>query len=202
MRDQDRGSLGAHTNLTDTERTLNILWHEGVRPDHVILGTSFHGQGYTAMESTCLEAGCPYASGSDPHSCSREVGVMSFAEIDETARRTGGQAVLHEDAAVQVLSFDDDQWVAYEDEKTIKMKAEYAQTRCLGGLMAWVSRDTPARLFSTALSQAIGPAFKSHVNPKQDVRSIHARLNRNGEDTVLRHPQCMWTNCGGGLCIF
>ena len=29
-------------------------------------------------------------------------------------------------------------FVATIDEKTIKMKAEYAQTRCLGGLMAWV----------------------------------------------------------------
>jgi hypothetical protein len=186
--------LNGHTNLTDTENTLQLLWDEGVKPNHVILGTLFNGVGFTAMESTCLEPGCLHASGSDPQSCSQEVGVMSTMEIEDVIRRTGKTPVLHVDAAVQVLAFDDDQWVAYDDEETLKIKAEYAQSRCLGGVMAWVSQDSPEGHLTAALSQAIG---KPNVtNTEQGDRKIEARLSRNGADTVLRHKQCMWSNCG------
>jgi GH18 family chitinase len=148
--------LNAHTNLTDTENTLQLLWNEGVKPNHVILGTSFSGVGFTAMESTCLEPGCLYASASDPHSCSQEIGVISKMEIEDVIRRTKQKPVLHVDAAVQVLAFDDDQWVAYDDEETLKIKAEYAQSRCLGGVMTWVSQDSREGLLTAALAQAIG----------------------------------------------
>lgn len=152
------------------------------------------------MESTCLEPGCLYASGSDPQSCSREIGVMSKMEIEHIVKRTGKKPVLYEDAAVQVLAFDNDQWVAYDDEKTLKIKAEYAQTRCLGGVMAWVSQDSQGGEFSAALAQAIRK--RNATETEQNTRKIEARLSRNGQDTVLRHKQCMWTNCGDGTFNF
>jgi chitinase len=124
---------------------------------------------------------------------------MSQDEIQDAFDRTGSRPVFHEDAAVQILVFNDDQWVAYDDEKTLRIKAEYAQTRCLGGVMAWVSQDSPEGRFSAALDQAIGMAFKPSTGSEQDNRTIEARLSRDGQDTVLRHPQCMWTNCGDGM---
>jgi chitinase len=148
------------------------------------------------MESTCLEPGCLYASGSDPQSCSQEIGVISQTEIEDIIRRTKKKPVLHVDAAVQVLAFDDDQWVAYDDEETLKIKAEYAQSRCLGGVMTWVSQDSREGRLTAALAQAIGKP--NSTNTEQDTRRIEARLNRNGPDTVLRHKQCMWSNCGDG----
>lgn len=148
------------------------------------------------MDSSCLEPGCPYASGSDHQSCSQEIGVMSKMEIEGVIKRTGNQPVLHVDAAVKVLAFDNDQWVAYDDEETLKIKAEYAQSRCLGGVMAWVSQDSREALLTTALAKAIGKP--KATDTKQDSRKLEARLNRNGPDTVLRHKQCMWSNCGDG----
>lgn len=193
-------TLNAHTNLTDTENALQLLWDEGVKPSHIILGTSFNGVGFTAMDAACLEPGCSYASGSDPQPCSREIGVISKMEIEKAIKQTDKQPVLHEDAAVQVLAFDDDQWIAYDDEVTLKMKAEYAQTRCLGGVMAWVSQDSQAGDFSAALSKTIGNSNASE--PEQGAKKIEARLSMNGQETVLRHPQCMWTNCGDGTSQF
>lgn len=128
---------------------------------------------------------------------------MSKMEIEQIMNRTGKSPVLHEDAAVQVLAFDDDQWVAFDNEETLKMKSEYAQTRCLGGVMAWVSQDSREGHFSTALSQAI--AKPNDTTPEQSSKSLEVRLSRNGQDTVLRHKQCMWTNCGDrefDLCDF
>lgn len=107
------------------------------------------------MDDTCLEPGCPYASESEPHSCSQEIGVMSKMEIEDAMKRTGKKPMLHVDAAVQILVFDDDQWVAYDNEETLKIKAEYAQSRCLGGVMAWASQDSQGNDFTAALTKPI-----------------------------------------------
>lgn len=124
------------------------------------------------MDSTCLEPGCPYASGPDPHSCSQEIGFMSKMEIDNVIKRTGNKPVLHRDAAVQVLAFDNDQWVAYDDEETLQIQAEYAQTRCLGGVMAWVSQDSQRGDLSTASTEAIGKGIATEI--KQPSRKTEA----------------------------
>ena len=45
----------------------------------------------------------------------------------------GTTSVLDKDAAVNVVTWDTDQWVSYDDETTIKMKKDYANGKCLGG---------------------------------------------------------------------
>ncbi|GKZ61709.1 hypothetical protein AnigIFM49718_008435 [Aspergillus niger] len=44
----------------------------------------------------------------------------------------GTTSVLDKDAAVNVVTWDTDQWVSYDDETTIKMKKYYANGKCLG----------------------------------------------------------------------
>lgn len=46
---------------------------------------------------------------------------------------------LDKDAAVQIVTWDNDQWVSYDDAETFKLKLEYANNLCLGGTMIWVS---------------------------------------------------------------
>ncbi|GKZ71780.1 hypothetical protein AnigIFM50267_007822 [Aspergillus niger] len=48
----------------------------------------------------------------------------------------GTTSVLDKDAAVNVVTWDTDQWVSYDDETTIKMKKDYANGKCLGGTNA------------------------------------------------------------------
>ncbi|GLA19256.1 hypothetical protein AnigIFM62618_006925 [Aspergillus niger] len=48
----------------------------------------------------------------------------------------GTTSVLDKDAAVNVVTWDTDQWVSYDDETTIKMKKYYANGKCLGGTNA------------------------------------------------------------------
>lgn len=36
-------------------------------------------------------------------------------------------------AAVEIFTFDDDQWVSYDDAKSFKAKMDYANPHCIGG---------------------------------------------------------------------
>lgn len=53
----------------------------------------------------------------------------------------GAEVTLDEDAAVQIVTWDNDQWVSYDDAKTFKMKLDYANQLGLGGSMIWVGNN-------------------------------------------------------------
>ncbi|KAG8417010.1 hypothetical protein J3459_013063 [Metarhizium acridum] len=64
------------------------------------------------------------------------------------------QSTHYKDAAVKVLIFDDNQWVAFDDEETLGQKAQFASSKCLGGVMVWAvsQRHAEGNVF-----QGIGP---------------------------------------------
>lgn len=51
----------------------------------------------------------------------------------------GADVTLDKDAAVKIVTWDNNQWVSYDDDETFKMKLDYANNLCLGGSMIWVS---------------------------------------------------------------
>ena len=65
-------------------------------------------------------------------------GVLSAAWRRSTRlSRTGVNRLSYEKDAVQVVTWDKDQWVSWDDEKTPKLKLDHATQPCLGGIMVW-----------------------------------------------------------------
>ena len=82
--------------------------------------------------SSCLSAGCPFSSGGKPGPCTATSGILSGIEIREVVA-AGATVTFDQVAAVKIVTWDDDQWVSYDDAETMKLKVEYANSRCLGG---------------------------------------------------------------------
>jgi hypothetical protein len=180
--------LNAHTNLTEIKEAMNLLWRNDINPDKVVLGLGFYGRAFTATSPGCLAPGCTYVSGAPRQPCSNEISVMIQSEIVDVMERTGAKPILNEKAAVKILTFDTNQWVAYDDEDTFKMKADFAREQCLSGIMVWaVSQDVGDATYSKAIGNAAGRAFTSLSKEAYDDGLI---------ETVTKHPQCKWTNCG------
>ncbi|PKX93568.1 uncharacterized protein P174DRAFT_420166 [Aspergillus novofumigatus IBT 16806] len=78
---------------------------------------------------------------------------------------------LYKDAAVKVIHWEN-QWVAYDDEETLEIKAQFALGQDLGGLMTCPmgASRTPS---ISALSNS-----SEHIQVKKTI------------------DQCKWTNCG------
>lgn len=68
--------LNAHTNLTEIDLALDLLWRNDINPAHVVLGLAFYGRSFSATSSSCLEPGCTFESGGEKGRCSREVGIL------------------------------------------------------------------------------------------------------------------------------
>lgn len=177
--------LNSHTNLTEITDMLDLLWRNGIKSDKVTLGTAFYGRSFTATNPACTAPGCAYSSGGTKQTCSHEVGVVLNSEIVDIQRRTGAQGVLNAAAAVKQLVYDGNQWVTYDDEDTLRIRANFARSLCLGGLMVWaVSHDTADGTFNKALARVANRRYEA-VRAESDGTEV----------TEKNHNQCRWTNC-------
>ncbi|KAM0322465.1 hypothetical protein ACHAQA_009534 [Verticillium albo-atrum] len=104
----------AHTNLTEINLGLELLWRNNVNPERVNLGLGFYGRSFTMESPDCTS------------------GVLSAAEINELIQN-GAKQTFYEKEAVQVVTWDSDQWVSWDNPQTLKMKMDFANRRCLGG---------------------------------------------------------------------
>ncbi|KAH6696866.1 putative class V chitinase [Plectosphaerella plurivora] len=178
--------LNAHTNLTELKDSMDLYWRNGISSDKIVFGTGFYGRAFTVADPSCITPGCRYISGAPRQPCSREVSVMLNNEIMDVIRETGSKPVLHEKEAVKTLTWGNN-WVAYDDEETLAMRADFARSQCLGGIMVWaVSHDTRDGRFSRAI-----------MNAAKRVPALGSSTDGYDEHTVV-HDQCRWTNCGEG----
>ncbi len=122
----------AHTNLTEIQLGLELLWRNNINPGRVVMGLGFYGRSFTMKSSSCMQAGCEFTDGARGGTCTGTPGVLSAAEIN--AIIAGGATVTTDQAAaVKIVTWDSNQWVSYDDAQTLKLKLDYANLRCLGG---------------------------------------------------------------------
>jgi chitinase len=55
--------VGAHTNLTEIDLALQLLWRNNIDPPKVALGLGFYGRSYTLANPLCTAPGCPFSEG-------------------------------------------------------------------------------------------------------------------------------------------
>jgi hypothetical protein len=188
--------LNAHTNLTEIKGAMDLLWRNGISADKVTLGMAFYGRAFTASSPGCLTPGCTFESGATAQACSGDVGVILNSEIDHLISSRGLKPTLDTEAAVKFLTWDSNQWVAYDNGDTFALKAKFARSQCMGGLMVWaVSHDTE----NAKYSQLLGGLAK---------RKFHAIVRRSVGDgtgaddgyeyTAEYKQQCRWTGCNEG----
>ncbi|KAH4924798.1 hypothetical protein HBI70_096700 [Parastagonospora nodorum] len=181
-------SLNSHTNLTEIDLAMDLLWRNDVDPTKVVLGLAFYGRAFSMTSETCNTPGCAYESGAEKGKCSREVGILLNSEIDDMVKEKGIKPVLYKKEAAKVATWGN-QWVAYDDEETLTMKSEYAQTLCLGGLMVWaISHDTKDAKYHKALAKA--------ANRKISSLPMTDGSGNAFENLEVPQDQCKWTNCG------
>ncbi len=189
--------LNSHTNLTEIKTAMDLLWRNDIDPSMVVLGTAFYGRSFSASSPNCLQPGCTYESGAPAQTCSHEVGVALNSEIDTIIKTTGASPTLDKDAAVKILTYDNNKWVTFDDETTLAMKVKYARSQCMGGVMVWaVSHDTKEAKYSLAVGEIV-----KRKNAALPVTPRVGLKDTKGDGLItatVQQAQCKWTNCGEG----
>ncbi|KAL4938539.1 hypothetical protein BDV06DRAFT_215028 [Aspergillus oleicola] len=134
--------INPHTNLTEISEGLDLLWRNDIDPAKVLLGLGFYGRSFTLNDTTCTHPGCSFdkeyeSGGAAPGECSGTSGILTDYEINRVINRYDPEVVYNKQAAVNWFTWNNDQWVSFDNSKTLKQKADFANSRCMGGLFAW-----------------------------------------------------------------
>jgi len=161
LRGQWDSAIWAHNNISDIAPGLDAVWKMGVDPSQVLLGLAFFGHSFTATNPSCLEPGCPHKGMGTWGECSKSDGILWNNEIDQLIQRHNVKPKFYKEATVKVATWGD-QFVGYDDEETLQMKADYARNKCMGGLMVWsTSQDTPDARYNRAVAKIAGRSISA-----------------------------------------
>lgn len=71
--------LKGHTNLTEIDDGLDLLWRNGISSDKVVMGYGFYGRGFTMSDPQCSKPpNCLFDGPSFPGDCTNEAGILSY----------------------------------------------------------------------------------------------------------------------------
>ncbi|OAA41490.1 Chitinase II [Beauveria brongniartii RCEF 3172] len=135
--------LRGHTNLTEIDEGLKLLWRVGVEPSKVVMGMGFYGRSFRMADSNCWQPECKFSAAGNAGDCSGQAGILYYAEIASTNESINVATHYDPVSTVKVNVFNGNQWVAYDDAQSWADKLEYLTGHCLGGLMIWaIDQDT------------------------------------------------------------
>ncbi|KAI0888397.1 glycosyl hydrolases family 18-domain-containing protein [Annulohypoxylon maeteangense] len=141
--DADSQFVGAyiapHTNLTEIDLGLGLLWRAGVASSKVVLGQGWYGRSFTLKDPSCNTPNgvCQFSGGADAGPCSATSGILDYQEIVDIIDQHSLKPSWDKTAGVKWITWDSNQWVSYDDDDTFAQKKSFANDRCLGGMMVW-----------------------------------------------------------------
>lgn len=137
--------LQGHTDWSQIELGLDLLWRNGVKPENVVLGMGFYGRSFTMEDPNCFEPNgeCRFSDGGMPGSCTDTVGVLAYYEINSRNSTLDVKIFYDAENTVKWNVFGGSQWVSYDDAQSWHDKKVRLSEHCLSGLMIWaIDQDT------------------------------------------------------------
>lgn len=108
----------------------------GLSPEKLVLGMGVYGRTFTLSNQANNRVGAPVSNAGHQGPYTMEAGMMGYNEICEKILQGGWTEVWDEKQQVPYM-YKGDQWVGYDNPKSIHIKVDYAKSLGLGGLMIW-----------------------------------------------------------------
>ncbi|CAB3371424.1 Hypothetical predicted protein [Cloeon dipterum] len=109
---------------------------QGAPKEKLMIGMPTYGRSFTLVEKTKFDIGAPASGGGSPGKYTAEAGFMSYYEVCDFLH--GDNTTLVWDNEQQVpFAYRDDQWVGFDDERSLKTKMGWLKEEGFGGIMIW-----------------------------------------------------------------
>ncbi|KAI0437933.1 family 18 glycosyl hydrolase [Xylaria telfairii] len=179
--------IAPHTNITEIDMGLDLLWRSGVPPGKVVLGFGWYGRSFTLSNPSCNTPNgiCEFSGGAKAGPCSDASGILTLQEVKDIISAKKVTPVWDKTAAVKWITWDSNQWISYDDDDTFNQKRKFANSRCLGGTMVW-AMDQIDQKSDNGLAPAPGVTTENQADAKQ--RS----------DDIAAGVTCYVTDCNKG----
>lgn len=130
---------------TNELATLNVNWsvnywlQNGAPREKIMLGVGSYGRSFTLdrQSETGIGAAASQKGRAGPYT--REPGSLGYNEICEAFKRQPSKwTIVREPDYLAPYAYDNErQWVGYDDVESLRLKAQFAKSMGLGGMMMW-----------------------------------------------------------------
>ncbi|XP_043513826.1 mucin-5AC-like isoform X1 [Frieseomelitta varia] len=118
--------------------TVKYLSKKGAAPEKIVLGIPTYGRSYTLFNEDATDLGSPADGPGVEGEATREKGYLAYYEICEGLAQSDEWEVIQPNPkAMGPYAYKGDQWVGYDDESIVRLKARYVNEKNLGGIMFW-----------------------------------------------------------------
>ncbi|KAM5484998.1 putative chitinase [Microsporum audouinii] len=203
--------LNSHTNMTEIQSALDLLWRNDIHPDKVVLGIAFYSRSFTIESISCAEPKCGVISGGIAGKCSHTTGVLLNPKIQDIIKAKGLTPKLYRDEAVKTVSWDNHQDDNKDTNAKALIKASGREIRAWPDFSAQPSKEPPIKATVVRLCRWSNCAkdcpkgFKSVPRDGTNLLMTHnigceiypGRGNSGGQYTFccpgdLDIPKCRW----------
>jgi GH18 family chitinase len=131
-----RNSRNSGDNWKNANYSINYWISNGCPPEKINFGLAAYGRSFTLKNSTINKVGAPAIKGGQAGSFTKEEGIYSYFEICEKLNVENWKKYW-DDKQQSVYATYDDQWVGFDNQRSIALKVKWASSMSLGGTMLW-----------------------------------------------------------------
>ncbi|CAF3301610.1 unnamed protein product [Rotaria sp. Silwood2] len=120
------------------QATVNAWIDGGCPPSKLVLGLSFYGRTFKLQQKNNPDIR-PYAPSRGPGlpgSYTKNLGFLSYYEICDLIKKNEWHTDFDKEQEVP-FAYKDDQWIGYDNEKSIEKKCHFIAKQRLSGAMIW-----------------------------------------------------------------
>merc|ERR550525_31683 len=123
------------------EYDLSVSWAvdywiaNGASPSQLTIGLGMYGRGWTLTDTSRSGFNDPASGTCAPGTSTKEAGYLSYYEIEEQILRGATEVYDSDRECVYIVS--GDEWVGYDNARSLCEKINFAKNRSLKGSMLW-----------------------------------------------------------------
>ena len=127
-----------NNKVLNDEFTINYLMELGAVPEKTNLGIPLYGRAFLLKNSVNNNMGDEARASAFSGPITREEGFLGYNEICSMLTSPESQwSLVWEKCHQAPYMFNDNKWVSYDNERSIRLKADFAWAKKLGGVMVW-----------------------------------------------------------------
>ena len=128
-------ATGFQKRLT-VDYSANEWVRQGAPKEKLIIGMPVYGRTFTLADPSQFDIGAPASGGGDAGRYTGESGFLSYYEICDFLHKDNTTLVWDNEQQVP-FAYRGEQWVGFDDERSLKTKTKWLKSEGFGGIMVW-----------------------------------------------------------------
>ncbi|XP_043235653.1 probable chitinase 10 [Amphibalanus amphitrite] len=125
----------AHRRQLSVNASVHMWMDMGAPAHKIVLGVPTYGRSFTLATTTNTGVNAPTRGGGIPGPYTNEEGILAYYEICQRLHSGAVYIWDHEMSAPYIV--DGDQWVGFDDERSVRIKMDFVKELGLAGAMVW-----------------------------------------------------------------